>query len=145
MPSDDTIKLLNECNAGIKMGVESINEVIDNVESEELRNILEKYLKDNKSLGDKTHQYLNQFHDSGKEPNPIAKTMSWFKTNIKLLQGTDVDEQIADLMTDGCNMGIKSINRYLNKYPNANEEIKGLARDLILSQERFRDDVVKFL
>jgi len=145
MPSDDTIKLLNECNAGIKMGVESINEVIDNVKSEELRNILEKYLKDNKSLGDKTHQYLNQFHDSGKEPNPIAKTMSWFKTNIKLLQGTDVDEQIADLMTDGCNMGIKSINRYLNKYPNANEEIKGLARDLILSQERFRDDVVKFL
>jgi hypothetical protein len=145
MPSDDTIKLLNECNAGVKMGVESINEVIDNVKNEELRSILEKYLNDNKKLGDKTHQYLNQFHDSGKEPNPIAKTMSWFKTNIKLLQGTDVDEQIADLMTDGCNMGIKSINRYLNKYPNANEEIKGLARDLILSQERFRDDVVKFL
>ncbi len=145
MPSDDTIKLLNECNAGIKMGVESINEVIDNVKNEELRSILKKYLNDNKELGDKTHQYLNQFHDSGKEPNPIAKTMSWFKTNIKLLQGTDIDEQIADLMTDGCNMGIKSINRYLNKYPNANEEIKGLARDLILSQERFRDDVVKFL
>lgn len=145
MPSDDTIKLLNECNAGIKMGVGSINEVIDNVKNEELRSILEKYLKENESLGNKTHEYLNQFHDSGKEPNPIAKTMSWFKTNIKLLQGTDIDEQIADLMTDGCNMGIKSINRYLNKYPNANEDVKELAKDLILSQERFRDDMVKFL
>ena len=68
MPSDDTIKLLNECNAGVKMGVESINEVIDNVKNEELRSILEKYLNDNKKLGDKTHQYLNQFHDSHYSP-----------------------------------------------------------------------------
>lgn len=145
MPSDDTIKLLNECNAGIKMGVESINEVIDRVKNDALRNILNKYLEDNKNLGDKTHEYLNQFHDSGKEPNPIAKTMSWFKTNIKLLQGSDVDEQIADLMTDGCNMGIKSIYRYLNKYPNANNDVKGLAKDIIKSQEKFLDDLRIFL
>ncbi|MBC5997771.1 hypothetical protein EAI30_12675 [Romboutsia ilealis] len=145
MPSDDTIKLLNECNAGIKMGVESINEVIDRVKNDDLRNILNKYLEDNKNLGDKTHEYLNQFHDSGKEPNPIAKTMSWFKTNIKLLQGSDVDEQIADLMTDGCNMGIKSIYRYLNKYPNANNDVKGLAKDIIKSQEKFLDDLRIFL
>ena len=145
MPSDDTIKLLNECNAGIKMGVESINEVIDHVKNDDLRNILNKYLEDNKNLGDKTHECLNQFHDSGKEPNPIAKTMSWFKTNIKLLQGSDVDEQIADLMTDGCNMGIKSIYRYLNKYPNANNDVKGLAKDIIKSQEKFLDDLRIFL
>lgn len=145
MPNDDTIKLLNECNAGVKMGVESINEVINHVKSNELRDILDKYLKDNKVLGDKTHEYLNQFHDSGKEPNPIAKTMSWIKTNVKMLQGTNMDEQIADLMTDGCNMGIKSIYRYLNKYPNANDDVKNLAKDIILSQERFRDDIVKFL
>ena len=56
-----------------------------------------------------------------------------------------MDEQIADLMTDGCNMGIKSIYRYLNKYPNANDDVKNLAKDIILSQERFRDDIVKFL
>ena len=145
MPSDDTIKLLNECNAGVKMGVESINEVIDHVKNDDLRNILNKYLEDNKNLGDKTHECLNQFHDSGKEPNPIAKTMSWFKTNIKLLQGSDVDEQIADLMTDGCNMGIKSIYRYLNKYPNANNDVKGLAKDIIKSQEKFLDDLRIFL
>lgn len=145
MPNDDTIKLLNECNAGIKMGVESINEVIDHVKSDNLRNILNKYLEDNKSLGDKTHEYLNQFHDSGKEPSTIAKTMSWFKTNIKLLQGSDVDEQIADLMTDGCNMGIKSIYRYLNKYPSANNDVKGLAKDIITSQEKFLNDLRIFL
>lgn len=145
MPSDDTIKLLNECNAGIKMGVGSINEVIDNVKNEELRSILDKYLKDNESLGNKTHEYLNQFHDSGKEPNPIAKTMSWFKTNIKLLQGTDIDEQIADLMTDGCNMGIKSLQKYLNQYPNANEKVKELCFRLIDIEEQLRDSMKNYL
>ena len=116
MVNDDTIKLLNECNAGIKMGVEGIKEVIDNAENKELVDVLNKYLKDHEKLGNKTHEYLNKFHDGGKEPNPIASAMSWVKINVKMLQGNK-DEQIADVMTDGCDMGIKSIARYLNKYP----------------------------
>jgi hypothetical protein len=41
--------------------------------------------------------------------------MSWMKTNMKLSM-EDSDATIADLMTDGCNMGVKSLNRYLNQY-----------------------------
>ena len=44
MPNSDTIKLLNECNSGIKMGVQSINEVIGNAEDKQLIDILNKYL-----------------------------------------------------------------------------------------------------
>ena len=46
--------------------------------------------------------------------------------NVKMLQGNK-DEQIADVMTDGCDMGIKSIARYLNKYPASLPEIKELS------------------
>ena len=66
MPNDDTIKLLNECNSGIKMGVQGINEVIDNAEDKQLIDILNKYLKEHERLGNKTHEYLNKFHDTGK-------------------------------------------------------------------------------
>lgn len=144
MPNDDTIKLLNECNAGIKMAVESINEVIDKVECEDLRSILDKYLKDHKKLGDITHEKLNEFHDSGKEPNLLATTMSWIKTNFKLTMG-DVNEQVADLMTDGCNMGIKSIAKYLNKYPTARDDVKEIASDVIKLEENFMVDIRKYL
>ena len=41
MPNDDTIKLLNECDAGIKMGVEGIKEVIGEAENKELVEISE--------------------------------------------------------------------------------------------------------
>jgi hypothetical protein len=66
------------------------------------------------------------------------------KINFKMLQGNK-DEQIADLMTDGCDMGIKSIARYLNKYPTALSEVKELAADVIELEENFELDLRRFL
>ncbi len=144
MPNDDTIKLLNECNAGIKMGVNGINEVIIHADNKQLIDILNKYLKEHQRLGNKTHEYLNKFHDSDKEPNPIATAMSWIKINVTMMRA-DQDAHIADLMTDGCNMGIKSIAKYLNKYPTALKEVKELASDVIKLEENFILDLRKFL
>lgn len=144
MPNDDTIKLLNECNSGIKMGVQGINEVIIHADDKQLIDILNKYLKDHERLGNKTHEYLNKFHDNGKEASTIATAMSWVKINFTMMQANQ-DEHIADLMTDGCNMGIKSIAKYLNKYPTALPEVKELASDVIKLEENFALDLRKFL
>ena len=38
MIEQDTIRLLRECDAGVNMGISSIEEVIDKVKSENLRN-----------------------------------------------------------------------------------------------------------
>ena len=40
MIEQDTIKLLRECDAGIKMGVSSIEDVLDNVTSTDLKQVL---------------------------------------------------------------------------------------------------------
>ena len=42
MIQEDTVKLLRECNAGIKMGVSSLDEVLPKVQSASLRNSLVK-------------------------------------------------------------------------------------------------------
>ena len=144
MVNDDTIKLLNECNSGIKMGVQGINEVIIHAHNKQLIDVLNKYLKEHERLGNKTHEYLNKFHDSDKEPNPIATAMSWVKINFTMMKSNQ-DEHIADLMTDGCNMGIKSIAKYLNKYPAALLEVKELSSDVIKLEENFALDLRKFL
>ena len=144
MPNEDTIKLLKECDAGAKMGIEGIKEVLDKVENENLKSILEKYLQDHKKLEDKIKDELDKFHDKEKEPNPIAKTMSWIKINFKLIKG-EHDKVIADLMIEGCNMGIKSICRYMNQYPNALENIKKLCYDLVELEENFAKDMREYL
>ncbi|WP_455539307.1 hypothetical protein [Terrisporobacter sp.] len=144
MPNDDTIKLLKECDAGTKMGIDGIQQVIDKVEDKQLLSILEKYLKDHEKLEHKIQGKLNEFHDSEKEPNPIARAMSWVKINVKLIKG-EHDPVIADLMTEGCNMGIKSISRYMNQYPTAMETIKSLCYDLVELEENFEKDLRRFL
>lgn len=144
MIEQDTIKLLRECDAGVKMGVESIDDVLKFVHSESL----EKYLTDCKDEHDKLdteiQQELDRYKDEGKDPNPIAKGMSWVKTHVKLdIDGSD--KTIADLMTDGCNMGVKSLNKYLNKYKAADEKSKDITKRLINLEERLAIDLRQFL
>ena len=55
------------------------------------------------------------------------------------------DQTIADLMTDGCNMGVKSLNKYLNQYEAADEVSKDIAKRLINLEEQLAVDIRKFL
>ena len=134
MIHQDTIKLLRECDAGIKMGVDSIDEVRDYAKSAALKDALTECKSQHEKLKDELQQALERFGDDGKDPNPMAKGMSHVKTNFKL--GLDMsDATIADLITDGCNMGIKSLSRYLNEYKAADESAKNITKKLI-SQEQ---------
>ncbi|MBR6425401.1 MAG: hypothetical protein IKS29_05570, partial [Oscillospiraceae bacterium] len=84
------------------------------------------------------------FGDEGKEPSPIAQKMSWLKTNVKLAMH-ESDAVIADLMTDGCNMGVKSLSRYLNQYEAADERSKDIAKRLIHLEAQLSQDLRDYL
>ena len=144
MVKQDTIKLLRECDAGVKMGVSAIDEVIEYVKSGELKNNLSDCLHEHNKLDEELQKLLDKYHDDGKEPNPIAKSMSWMKTNMKLVMN-ESDHTIADLITDGCNMGVKSLNKYLNKYEAADEVSKDICKRLINLEEELTIKIRKFL
>ena len=134
MENQDTIKLLKECDAGTKMGVTSIDDVLDMVKDERLRKLLMESKDHHSKLGNDLHSLLIEYDSEEKEPNPIAKGMSWFKTNMKLTMNNS-DATIADLITDGCNMGVKSLNKYLNQYANADKSAKDICQRLINIEE----------
>ena len=144
MVHNDTIELLKECNAGVKMGVTSIDDVMDKVKAEDLKKILHSSKEKHQELGSKLHELLNQYDESGKDPNPMARGMSWVKTNV-MMSMNDSDHTIADVMTDGCDMGIKSQRRYLNQYQAADESSKHITKDLIDLEERLRKDLQPYL
>lgn len=141
---DDTIKLLRECNAGIKMGVSSLDDVMEHVKDEKLRSLLAKSKETHTKLGNTTHEYLKEYHDEGKEPAVMAKFMSKMKSDVML--GVDEsDGKVADLITDGCNMGVKSLHRYLNQYPAAEEKVRRLAKDVAQAEETLVKDLREYL
>ena len=144
MIEQDTIKLLRECDAGVKMGVSSIDDVLKFVGDRDFRERLSVCKDEHEKLREEIEQLLTKYGDDGKEPNPMAKSMSWMKTEVKLAMN-DSDHTIADLITDGCNMGVKSLNRYLNQYKAADEVTKDITKRLINLEEKLAIDIRQYL
>ena len=126
------------------MGVSSIDEVLEYVKSSRLRTYLTDCKSEHDKLDREIQEQLDKYKDEGKNPNPMAKGMSWMKTNVKLAIN-ESDGTIADLITDGCNMGVKSLNRYLNQYEAADEVSKDIAKRLINLEEKLAIDIREFL
>ena len=144
MIEQDTIRLLRECDAGVQMGTESIQQVLPRVESGTLKQRLEKCRAEHQKLSGEIHGLLDRYQDEGKEPPLVAKGMSWAKTNL-LLAADGNDSRIAGLMTDGCNMGVKSLTKCRNRYTGASESAKQIAHDLISSELSLTQSLRQFL
>ena len=140
MSENDTIKLLRECNSGIQMAVFSIDEILEKVTDGNLYDLLEKSKEKHEELGDKTHALLAEYGDETKEPNLLAKGMSWMKTNAKVMID-ESDETIAAIY----NEGIKSLCRYENQYSGADEKSKDLTDSIIRLEEKLRQDLREYL
>lgn len=144
MISPDTIKLLRECDAGIKMGVLSIDEVLGYVHAAKMKKTLIECKEEHNAIKQEIQKLLDEYHDDGKDPNPIAKGISWIKTNVKLIVD-ESDNTIAELMTDGCNMGVKSLNKYLNEYKAADDRAKDKTKRLIELEKKLCEQMQPFL
>lgn len=144
MESRDTVELLKECDSGSKMAVSSIDEILEKVADKQLKQILQTSKGKHEELGNEIHSLLKQYAQEEKEPNPIAKGMSYIKTNMKLGMNHS-DKTVAELITDGCDMGIKSLNQYKNQYKTANEKSIHLCEKLISLEEDMRRDLQKYL
>ena len=144
MEDRDSIKLLKECDAGSKMAVTSLDDVLEKVENENLKALLSETKSHHEKLGNEIHALLVEYGSEEKEPNAMAKGMSKMKTGMKMTVN-DSDETVADLITDGCNMGIKSLYKYLNQYPGANSKVKDLCNRLISIEDQLRKELRQYL
>lgn len=144
MENNDTIHLLKECDAGSKMAVSSIDEVLERIQDSHLKQLLEKSKEHHEQLGNEIHSQLLKHQSDEKDPNLMAKGMSWLKTNMKMSM-EESDATVADLITDGCNMGIKSLYKYLNQYPAAGKTAKELCNRLIDIEEELRKGLREYL
>lgn len=144
MNEQDTINLLKECDAGSKMAVSAINEIKDKIHCPDFQALLQETLDHHAKLGNDIHETLLKHHSGEKNPNPIAKSMAWLKTNMQM-EIDESDQTAADLMTDGCNMGIKSLYKYMNQYPDADNTAKEFCTRLISIEQELRKCIRPYL
>ena len=144
MYKEDTRQLLRECNAGIKMAVDAIREVLPNVKNEDLRRKLTSSKKQHEKLGDETHSLLVQNNGNTEEPGIMAKGMSWVKTNLTMAVNPG-DDTIANLICSGSDMGVRTLNKYLNECSNASQQAKELVKKVIKTEEDLSADMRAYL
>lgn len=144
MENKDTILLLKECDSGSKMAVSSIDEVLESVQSTSMKQLLSESKAHHEKLGNEIHAMLSEYQSEEKEPSAMAKGMSYMKTNMKMAMDKS-DATVADLITDGCNMGIKSLHRYLNQYPAANHSSKAICNRLVDIEEKLCKNMREYL
>ena len=145
MAEHDTICMLKECDSGIQMGIQSINETLQDVQDANVVRILQSAREEHEALQKDCVRLLAGSHDTGKSPSILVQGMGKVKTAMKMAVSSDTSRTAAGLITDGCNMGIKSLNRYLNEYKNASAQARSLAQRLIRSEEKLLDDLKGYL
>lgn len=141
---EHTLKLLRECDSGIKTAMNSIKEVLGNIDSARLRDILTKSLGRHEYMANEIDSALAKMSEEGKDPNPMARFMSWAKINMKLMEDPD-DKTVAKLMFEGCNMGIEQVSGYLNDFTHANEHSRGIAQRLIDAEDELAQSLREYL
>ena len=119
--SQDTVELLKECDAGCKMSIYCMEQISMYVSDDKLKTIIQKYNGAHIKMEEDIHRLLNTIWEEDKEPNPIAKASSWIQSEVKMMMNCD-SKQAALLLTDGCNMGVKSLCEYKNQYKAAEDK-----------------------
>lgn len=141
---EHTKKLLEECNTGCIMGLKSMEQISQYIKDEKLAKVLEDYQEKYKDIEKETLVSLAEYGERGKEPGPAASAFSWISTEMKLIVKDD-SSQLAKLLMDGCNMGIKSISESMNDYADSSNTGISLAKKLVKTNEDFMKDLKEFL
>ena len=143
--NEDTIKLLNSLSYGAKMCTQSFDEVFKHIEKEDMKEAVSECKREHELLNAKIDGMLSVGDIEPKTPNIMAKGMTWMKINTELIMEKDDCKALAGLITDGCNMGIKLLNHYLNDYENADENAKKIVYEMIELQKSCMEKIKIYL
>ena len=122
---EQTRKLLEECSKGCKMAAESIDQIREHIKDRKMQELVSGYRKKHRDLEREADRLLAEEGEEEPQAGLAVSAMSWITTNVKLL----IDEsgsQIAKLLIDGCNMGIKTLGEKANELKEADK--KALSR-----------------
>ncbi|MGN1061812.1 MAG: hypothetical protein ACI4RO_01670 [Candidatus Scatosoma sp.] len=138
-------ELLAEVYRNCQLALESISDVLDEVEDEPLKEEIVRQHEEYEKISAKAAMLAKDKALEVKEPNPMKKAMMW--TSVKMNTLADNSRShIADMMIQGTVMGLTSLKTSYSERPeNDDKEISALAGELIALEENFEERLKTFL
>ena len=138
-------ELLAEIYRNCQLALESISDVLPEVEDEKLREEITRQHEEYEKISAQAAMLAKDKALEVKEPNPMKKAMMW--GSIKMNTLTDNSRShIADMMIQGTVMGLTSLKTSYGERPeNDDEEISARMRELIALEEGFEERLKTYL
>ena len=130
----ENINALDEINKGACMGMDAISFVLDKIEDDEFKKIVQKQYDDYHNIEEEIEKVYHKY-DDGKphETSTFNKAMTWSGIEMKTLTDNS-NSKIAELLLQGVNMGIIEGRRILNQ-KRLNKEVKDIIKKYVTMQE----------
>ena len=141
----ENINALDEINKGGNMGVDAIGFILEKVEDNKFRKVLEKQSEQYKEIEEKVSKIYSKYNSEDKphETNAMEKIMTWYGVEMKTFNNKSTSK-IAELLLKGTNMGIIEGRKIYNN-KNVNDEVLKIVDDYIKMQEKYVEVLKKYL
>lgn len=127
---DQEQQLLDEIYKGCQMGLDALEEMIPKVDSKDMAADLNEHQKDLLELQNKALKAASSKKNSVKSPRTMEKLMVKGSTKLQTMVRS-TPSHFADMLIKGSNMGITTIQKFLNDASDAKDEVKKLAKQFI--------------
>ncbi len=144
MKDKNDINVLDELNKGACMGMDAIDFIIDKVEEDDFRDLLEKQRKKYSEISNDINELYKEY--SYKEPHETSnmnKAMTWYGIEMKTMTDHSTSK-IAELLVQGTNMGIIEGRKLLN-HKDVDKNVEKIAEKYVAMQENSLEELKKYL
>ncbi len=141
---ENEMNVLDELNKGACMGMDAIHFVLDKVEDEQLKQVLNNQYKKYEDISNQICELYPKYSD--KEPhetNAVNKVLTWYGVEMKTLMDNS-SSKIAELLLQGTNMGIIEGRKILNN-KELDSKVHKIAQEYVDMQEDAVEKLKGFL
>ena len=142
--SENEMNVLDELNKGACMGMDAIHFILDKVEDEQLKQVLNNQYKKYEDISNQICKLYPKYSD--KEPhetNAVNKVLTWYGVEMKTLMDNS-SSKIAELLLQGTNMGIIEGRKLLNN-KELDSQVHKIAQEYVDMQESAVEKLKQFL
>ena len=142
--SENEMNVLDELNKGACMGMDAIHFILDKVEDEQLKQVLNNQYKKYEDISNQICKLYPKYSD--KEPhetNAVNKVLTWYGVEMKTLMDNS-SSKIAELLLQGTNMGIIEGRKILNN-KELDSQVHKIAQEYVDMQEYAVEKLKQFL
>ena len=141
---ENEMNVLDELNKGACMGKNAIHFVLDKVEDEQLKQVLnDQYNKYDNISNEICKLYPKYSEKQPHETNAVNKVLTWYGVEMKTLMD-DSSSKIAELLLQGTNMGIIEGRKILNN-KELDSKVHKIAQEYVDMQENAIEKLKEFL